>query len=162
MLHIFWFFERLAVDIYDVVCDLQAVSGQAYGPLHEILPAVHRTHHHGTEHIGIFRYVTTSVFHTAAVFQSMHYMVIVGFGTEHRHRVAARRVEHYYVVALHIAQAGQTVVVKLYGVYITLRIDHWKRVLRQREVQRCLWHSRSVDSLVYPQIVAYEQGFFER
>ena len=162
MLHIFGLFKRFPVDIDDVVFDSQTLAGKADGAFHEVLATVHRTHDYLAELRLIVFYVLAGIRYARFFLKLIHQVVPVQIGGHSKgHCVGAGSVEDYYVAALHAAQAGQTVVVKLYRVDVALAPHYRQGVLGKREMDGSLRHTRAVDSLVDQQVVSGKQRLFE-
>ena len=177
VLHIFRLFKGLSVDINYLIFYFEIVAGKTDATFHIVFSAVHRTIHHLTEiigiilhylgsfidismrHLGIAKVVAVGVHHLPSFLKTdgviIRILAIVGDG------VAGRKVKHHYVVALHTAIAFQAAIGVLRMLKITLGFDYWQGVLTQGEMYRSDRHARTVSHLVYPEIIAHKQCFFE-
>ena len=84
-----------------------------------------------------------------------HLGVVVGIRFVDAHCVASRKIENDNVAALNVAESLEPVIIKLWMLNVALESE--QLVLCQREVQRSLWNSRSINHLIHPQEIACEQ-----
>ena len=146
ILHVLGLRQRLAVHIDDAVLDLERLTWQTQAALHIVVTTVDRTVYDVTEDLFIV------IDHVVAILQAQG--IVVGVGTFQRHGVTSREVKHHDIHALDIAQALQSVVIKLRALNIGLAIQDGQHVLSQREVQRRLRHAGAIGHLVDPQEIA--------
>ena len=154
ILHVFGLIQSLSVDIHDVVLNLEAVAGQTHAALHIVLAAVDRTVNDIAEHLFVGPHRSASILVDEGV--------VVGVLHFQRHSVAGREIEHHNIVTLHIPEAFQALIIPLRIVDIRLAVDIRDCVLCKREMDWSVWHTRAVNHLVHPQIVAHKQRFLER
>ena len=151
-----WHRLCLAVDIDCVVDDFQALSGQAYGAFHKIDAAVDGAVFYFAESLGMLLYIVASEAFDKKL------VIFRRLFKERDYGVACRKVEHDDVACLDRTQAGEAVVGVCGSVEIAVATQPGKFVMDEREMDGSHGHPGAVDKLVYPQIVAGEQGLFQR
>ena len=136
--------------------DCQALAGQTHHALDKVGAPVDGAVFHLAEFLRVGVDLAPAEYLDQQVVVHRVLLVLGGDG------VAGGEVEHHDVVALDVAQAGQTAVFHLGPRGVAVAADKGHGVVRQGEVDGCDGHARAVDHLVYPQIVAGEQCLFKR
>ena len=188
ILHIVGLLVGLAVEIDDMVLDLEGLSGQSHTALHIVLTTVGRTaadvakirghagqivaaqpvdftivaallHRVHAAHIGRSTVLLLIEVGAEAV---DHRVVLGGIALFGEDAVAGRIVEHHNVIKLHMAQALHAAIVPVGPGDVAVGIDYGQRVLGERHGERGLRDAGAIAHLAHKEIVAREQTLLKR
>ena len=172
----------LAVQIYDMILDLQCLSRKTHTALHIILAPVHWTPSNLAEVLPVVLDIVAGIVYRctvemiavnlahavqvrgqpiAAQIHRLALQVVVAATHVLGNSITRRIVEHHDIVQLHRLRA-YTLVIPLKALDIALAQIQRQRMLAQRSMQGSLRNTGTISHLAHKQIVTHQQALLQR